>query len=361
MKKRVMIGMSGGVDSSVAAYLLKEQGYDVIGVTMQIWQNEDDDVIENEGGCCSLSAVEDARKVADKIGIPFYVMNFKDIFKEKVIDYFIDEYLVGRTPNPCIACNKHIKFDEFLKRAKKVGCDYVATGHYAKIEFDETLNRYLLKKSITDEKDQTYALYNMTQYQLSHTLMPLGYYTKDKIRQIAKEIGLDVANKPDSQEICFVKDNDYARYVKEHSKVKIKEGNFVDKNGKILGKHKGIINYTIGQRKGLGIALGKPMFVVDIIPEKNLVVLGEHDEVFSNELIASDVNIILFDEIKEPIKVKAKIRYSAPPKEATVFNEGNGKIRIVFDQMQRAITPGQSVVMYKDDIVVGGGIIEKRL
>ncbi|OPJ57290.1 tRNA 2-thiouridine(34) synthase MnmA [Alkalithermobacter paradoxus] len=361
MKKKVMIGMSGGVDSSVAAYLLKEQGYDVIGVTMQIWQNEDEAILDSEGGCCSLSAVEDARRVADKIGIPFYVMNFKDIFKEKVIDYFIDEYLKGRTPNPCIACNKYIKFDEFLKRAKKIGCDYVSTGHYAKIEFDENLNRYLLKRSVTEEKDQTYALYNMNQYELSHTLMPLGYYTKDKIREIARQIGLDVANKPDSQEICFVKDNDYAKYVRENTNVKIREGNFVDKNGNVLGKHKGIINYTIGQRKGLGIALGKPMFVTDIIPSKNLVVLGEHDEVFSKELIASDVNIIPFSQINEPIRAKAKIRYSAPPKDATIYSEKNNKIRIVFDEPQRAITPGQSVVIYDNDIVVGGGIIEKRL
>ncbi|SHH07020.1 tRNA 2-thiouridine(34) synthase MnmA [Tepidibacter thalassicus] len=361
MKKRVMIGMSGGVDSSVAAYLLKEQGYDVIGVTMKLWQDEDEELIEKEGGCCSLSAVEDARRVADKIGIPFYVMNFKNVFKEKVINYFIDEYIKGRTPNPCIACNKYIKSGEFFERAKKIGCDYIATGHYAKIEFDKKLNRYLLKKSITDAKDQTYALYNMTQYELKHTLFPLGYYTKEKIREIAEEIGLVVANKPDSQEICFVKDNDYAKYVKEHSNRKIKEGYFIDKDGNILGKHKGIINYTIGQRKGLGIALGKPMYVVDILPQKNAVVLGEHDEVFSKGLIASNVNFIPFDDIKEPIRVKAKIRYSAKPQDAVVYKEGNDKIKIVFDEKQRAITPGQSVVMYDNDVVVGGGIIEKRI
>ncbi len=358
-----MLGMSGGVDSSVAAYLLKEQGYEVIGVTMKLWQDEDEELIEREGGCCSLSAVEDARRVANMIGIPFYVMNFKEAFKEKVIDYFIKEYTKGRTPNPCIACNKYIKSGDFYEKAKQIGCDYIATGHYAKIEFDENLNRYILKKSVTEEKDQTYALYNMDQEDLAHTLMPLGYYTKDKIRELAKEVGLIVANKPDSQEICFVKDNDYGKYVKEHSNKKIKEGYFIDKEGKILGKHKGIINYTIGQRKGLGIAFGKPMYVTDILVEKNAVVLGEHEEVFAKELIASNVNFIPFDELKDSIRVKAKIRYSAPAKEATVYKEKDGQIRIVFDEAQRAITPGQSVVMYdmKNEIVIGGGIIEKRI
>ncbi|WP_099192151.1 tRNA 2-thiouridine(34) synthase MnmA [Tepidibacter mesophilus] len=361
MKKRVMIGMSGGVDSSVAAYLLKEQGYDVIGVTMKLWQDEDEEIMEREGGCCSLSAVEDARRVANKIGIPFYVMNFKQVFKDKVIDYFIDEYSKGRTPNPCIACNKYIKSGEFFEKAKQLDCDYIATGHYAKIEHDKESGRYLLKKSITDAKDQTYALYNMTQHELEHTLFPLGYYTKDKIREIAAEVGLIVANKPDSQEICFVKDNDYAGYVKRHTNKQIKEGYFIDKEGNILGKHKGIIHYTIGQRKGLGIALGKPMFVVDILPKKNAVVLGDHDDVFSQGLIATDVNFIPFDDIEEPIKVQAKVRYSGKPENATVYKEGKDKIKILFDKKQRAITAGQSVVMYDGDIVIGGAIIEKRI
>lgn len=362
MSKRVMIGMSGGVDSSVAAYLLKKQGYEVIGVTMKLWQDDEEyDLIENDGGCCSLAAVEDARAVADKIGIPFYVLNFKDVFKEKVIDYFIDEYLQGRTPNPCIACNKHIKFDDLYRRAMALGCDYVATGHYAKIEKDEETGRYLLVKSVTDKKDQTYALYNMTQEQLEHTLLPIGYYEKDKVREIAKEMGLEVYNKPDSQEICFVKDNDYANYVKRHSNKRIKEGNFVDTKGNVLGKHKGIIYYTIGQRKGLGIAFGKPMFVLDINPETNTVILGSNDDLFSNELIAIDVNLITVDEITEPIRVDAKIRYSAKPAPATVYNNGKDSIRIVFDEPQRAITKGQSVVMYQGDKVVGGGIIDKSL
>ena len=305
--KKVMIGMSGGVDSSVAAYLLKKQGYDVIGVTMKLWQDDNDNLIELEGGCCSLSAVEDARRVCDKIGIPFYVLNFSDIFKEKVIKPFIDEYLNGRTPNPCIACNKHIKFEDFFNKARQIGCDYVATGHYAKIEKDEKMGRYLLKKSVTDKKDQTYALYNLTQEQLKHTLLPIGDYEKEKVREIAKEIGIDVHNKPDSQEICFVKDNDYAGYVKKHSPKKIEEGYFIDTKGNILGKHKGIIHYTIGQRKGLGIAFGKPMFVVDIDPVKNTVILGDNEDIFKKGLIAKDFNLISIDDIKEPIKVLQNI------------------------------------------------------
>lgn len=359
--KKVMIGMSGGVDSSVAAYLLKKQGYDVIGVTMKLWQDDNDNLIELEGGCCSLSAVEDARRVCDKIGIPFYVLNFSDIFKEKVIKPFIDEYLNGRTPNPCIACNKYIKFEDFFNKARQIGCDYVATGHYAKIEKDEKTGRYLLKKSVTDKKDQTYALYNLTQEQLKHTLLPIGDYEKEKVREIAKEIGIDVHNKPDSQEICFVKDNDYAGYVKKHSPKKIEEGYFIDTKGNILGKHKGIIHYTIGQRKGLGIAFGKPMFVVDIDPVKNTVILGDNEDIFKKGLIAKDFNLISIDDIKEPIRVTAKHRYSAKPSPATLSKIDEEHIKVVFDDPQRAITKGQSVVFYDNDVVIGGGIIEKSL
>ncbi|BAQ13187.1 putative tRNA-specific 2-thiouridylase MnmA [Clostridium botulinum] len=356
MKKKVLVGMSGGVDSSVAAYLLKEQGYEVIGVTMQIWQ-DDEEFIEKEGGCCSLSAVADARRVANKIGIPFYVMNFKDAFKRNVIDYFVDEYMEGRTPNPCIACNKFIKFSSFLDKAMAMGIDYVATGHYAIIEKHN--DRYIIKKSEDDKKDQTYALYNLTQFQLERTLMPCGQYKKSKIREIAKEIGLRVHNKKDSEEICFIPYNDHGRYIKNRFPNKVREGNFVDKQGNILGTHKGIVYYTIGQRKGLGIAFGKPMYVVDINPFRNEVVLGDLEDLLNTKLIAKDTNYIPFDTLKKPMEVEAKIRYSQTPSKAIITPIEDGRVRVNFHEKQRAITKGQSVVFYKDDLLIGGGIIEK--
>ena len=347
--------MSGGVDSSVAAYLLKEQGYDVIGVTMQIWQ-EDKEFEEREGGCCSLSAVDDARRVANKLGIPFYVLNFRESFKRNVIDYFVDEYMNGKTPNPCIACNKYLKFDELLRKAQGIGADYVATGHYAKIEKID--GRYQLIRSDDSRKDQTYALYNMTQYQLEHTLMPCGEYTKDKIREIAKEIGLDVHNKKDSEEICFIPDNNHGRYITEAMPGKVKEGNFVDKHGNVLGRHKGIVYYTIGQRKGLGLAMGRPVFVTDINPITNTVVIGPEEDIFKTDLICKDVNLISMDKLDGEVRVEAKIRYSAKPAEAIISPMENGKVKVAFKDKQRAITKGQSVVFYSGDIVVGGGIIE---
>lgn len=358
MKKKVVIGMSGGVDSSVAAYLLKEQGYDVIGVTMQVWQ-EDKEYEEREGGCCSLSAVEDARRVADKLGIPFYVLNFRRSFKEKVIDYFVDEYIAGRTPNPCVACNKYLKFDELLRKAQGFGADYVATGHYAKIE--EKDGRYLLIRAEDDRKDQTYALYNLTQYQLAHTLMPCGEYTKDKIREIAKEIGLAVHNKKDSEEICFIPDNNHGNYIEIAAPGKVKSGNFVDKHGKVLGRHKGIVYYTIGQRKGLGLAMGRPVFVTDINPYTNEVVIGAEEDIFKTDLIAKDINFILFDKLEEAVEVQAKIRYSARPADAVITPHSDGKVKVSFKEKQRAITKGQSVVFYQGNVVVGGGIIDEIL
>ena len=264
--------MSGGVDSSVAAWLLKEQGYDVIGVTMQIWQDEGPEIVEEQGGCCGLSAVDDARRVAASLDIPYYVMNFKKEFKENVIDYFIDEYLHGRTPNPCIACNRYVKWEALLKRSMDIGADYIATGHYARIE-QLPNGRYSLRVSETTAKDQTYALYNLTQEQLSRTLMPVGAYNKEEIRQMAEKIGLQVANKPGSQDICFIPDGDYASYIEENSGVKIKPGNFVLSDGTVVGQHKGIVHYTVGQRKGLGLSLGHPVFVLEIRPDMNDVVI----------------------------------------------------------------------------------------
>jgi tRNA-specific 2-thiouridylase len=361
-KNRVIIGMSGGVDSSVAAYLLKKQGYDVIGVTMKIWEDPKSDVKEREGGCCSLSAVEDARRVADLLDIPFYVMNLKDIFKETVINYFLNEYGRGRTPNPCIACNRFVKFGELMRRAFALDAYYVATGHYGIIEYDDTKGRYLLKKSKAEGKDQTYVLYNLTQEQLKHTLMPLGRFNnKEEIREIARELGLVVAEKPESQEICFVEDNDYTKFIKENAKYKIKPGYFIDTKGNILGKHKGITNYTIGQRKGLGIAVGRPLYVVDIDAERNIIILGDGEEVFGKELIAEDVNFISVEKLESPMRVKAKIRYTAKEEPATIYPVEDNMVKVVFENPVRAITPGQAVVFYDDDIVVGGGIIKEKI
>lgn len=353
-----MLGMSGGVDSSVAAAVLLEQGYNVIGVTMQIWPDADDERKLADGGCCSLSAVYDAGKVADKLGIRYYVLNFKDAFQEKVIDYFKNEYLKGRTPNPCIACNRFVKFEALLKKAVSMGMDYIATGHYARIVYDDNTGRYLLKKSASDTKDQTYVLYTMTQEQLSRTLFPIGDLTKDKVREIALGLDLPVAHKPDSQEICFIDNNDYGRYINENTDVEIKPGYFVDRAGNILGMHKGIIHYTIGQRKGLGISLGKRTYVVAINPKDNTVVLGDDDDVYSGHLTASDLNFISIPELKDEMRVTAKIRYSAKEAAALISPLDEGRVSVIFDEPQRAVTPGQSVVFYDGDTVVGGGIID---
>ncbi len=355
-KKTVVIGMSGGVDSSVGAYLLQEVGYNVIGVTMQIWQDEDACSVSENGGCCGLSAVDDARRVANDLDIPYYVMNFKNEFKENVMDYFIQEYLEGRTPNPCIACNRYVKWESLLKRSLDIGADYIATGHYARVVQLEN-GRYTLKKSATAAKDQTYALYNLTQYQLEHTLMPVGEYTKDEIRQIADKIQLKVANKPDSQEICFIPDNNYAKFIEENTDVSIQEGNFVTRDGEILGRHKGITHYTVGQRKGLNLALGHPVFVLEIRPETNEVVIGESDQVFSDVLYANNLNYMSIAELESEMKVEAKIRYSHIGASCTIKKVGEDLIQCIFDEPQRAITPGQAVVFYDGDYVVGGGTI----
>lgn len=356
-KKRVVVGMSGGVDSSVAAYLLREAGYEVIGATMQIWQEETREIQEENGGCCGLDAVEDARRVASMLGIPYYVMNFRQEFQKQVIDYFMEEYLRGRTPNPCIACNRYVKWESLLQRSLEIGADYIATGHYARVE-QLPNGRYSIRKSKTAAKDQTYALYNLTQGQLRHTLMPVGAYTKEEIRKIAEEIGLRVAHKPDSMEICFVPDGDYAGFISKNSGRQIPEGNFVTADGTIVGRHKGITHYTVGQRKGLGLSMGRPVFVTEIRPDTNEVVVGDSAEVFSKKLLCDRLNFMGIADLDEELEVTAKIRYNHSGAKAVVRRLEDDLAEVEFEEPVRAVTPGQAVVFYDGEYVLGGGTIQ---
>ncbi len=356
-KKKVLLGMSGGVDSSVSAILLQNQGYEVIGATMKLWEDEKYD--DCQGGCCNLSSTLDAKRVCNKLGIPHYVLNFKEEFKEKVIKDFTEKYLDAKTPNPCIECNKYMKFELMYEKAKELGIDYIATGHYAKTEYDEKYNRYVLKKSKSLKKDQSYVLYNVPKEIIANVIFPLGdFETKDEIRKIAADYGLNVATKPDSQEICFIPDNDYVRFLKENINIKLKSGSIVDTNGKRLKSHDGLINYTIGQRRGLGISSKDPLYVIKLNKEKNEVIVGSEKELYTKEVFANEINLILIDSITEPIKVKAKIRYGATESNATIYKTDNEDVlRVEFEESQRAITPGQAIVFYIDDYVLGGGKI----
>lgn len=359
MTKKVVVGMSGGVDSSVAAYILKEQGYHVIGVTMNIWQDEARETVEEHEGCCGVSAVDDARRVADILGIPYYVLNLKDAFREKVIKYFVSEYMSARTPNPCIVCNKYIKWEALLQKALQIGADYIATGHYAKVcEYPET-GRLTLKKSRAVDKDQTYVLYNLSQFQLEHTLMPLWEYSKDEVRKIAAQIGLCVADKPDSQEICFVSDNDYGGFIENYIGGEYPGGNFIDSDGKTLGRHKGVVHYTIGQRKGLG-AFGRPMYVQRIDAETHDIVLSDNDGLFSSKFFVGDINFMALDSLPPGVITRAecKTRYRHKASLCTI-KMCDGYLECCFDVPQRAITPGQAAVFYKDDYIICGGTIRE--
>ena len=351
---KVLIAMSGGVDSSVAAFLMKEQGCQCIGATMKLFHNEDIGVKRTKT-CCSLEDVEDARSVAFRLGIPYYVFNFSDDFKGQVIDRFIAAYERGATPNPCIDCNRYLKFERLYERARILGCDVIVTGHYARIEQEN--GRWLLKKSLDESKDQSYVLYSLTQEQLAHTRLPLGAMHKSETRRIAEEQSFYNADKPDSQDICFVPNGDYAGFISRFTGHDCPAGDFVDEEGHVLGRHKGIMHYTVGQRKGLGIAADAPLYVKQIDAASNRVVLSGNESLFSRELTANDFNWIAYDVPPRELRASARVRYHQREQAATVTVLGDGRVHLVFDEPQRAITPGQAVVLYDGDTVLGGGTI----
>ncbi len=360
-RPKVVVAMSGGVDSSVAAAILLEEGYDIIGVTMQVWPRVSCAEKQFDKACCSIEAIDDARRVADRLGFPHYVLNFRDTFQEMVIDNFIEEYRRGRTPNPCVRCNRFVKFESLLTKARGLGAEYVATGHYSRVVYDDSIDRWRLKRGLDNSKDQSYALYSMSQYQLAHTLMPLGTMAKDDVRALAAKLGLNVAAKPDSQEICFVENKDYPGFLKQHVPEVAKPGPILDMDGKVLGQHNGIAFYTIGQRKRLGISAKEPHYVVRIDTEKNAIIVGRNDDLYTKGLIATDLNYILFKSLNSSVAVTAKIRYNMKDSPALLTNVVEGQAQVIFDQPQRAITPGQAAVFYQGDDVVGGGTIDRIL
>ena len=358
MPPKVLVLMSGGVDSSTAAAILSEQGLDIVGITMKVWDDagaEEDEEPENR--CCSLADVEDARRICARLNVPHYVSNAKAAFRKHVVDPFCNEYIIGRTPNPCIVCNTEIKFRLMLKKARALGAEHVATGHYARIERDEETGRMLLLKGRDHSKDQSYFLYDLTQRQLEHIMFPLGELTKTQVRKRARELGLAVAQKPESQEICFVPGGDYRELLEQTMPERLRPGAIVDVEGKKLGEHKGIAYYTIGQRRGLGISHPRPLYVVGFDLEKDAVIVGTSEHLWSGELVAENVRLISIKKLQEPMRIKARIRYNQKETPATLTPLEGGAVRVRFDEPQRAITPGQATVFYDGDVVVGGGVI----
>ena len=350
---RVAVAMSGGVDSSLTTLLLKEQGYDVFGITMLLSDDRRDNAMEGD----IPKYIADAQKVAEGLGIEHHVLDLRDKFKECIVDCFVNEYAQGRTPNPCVICNRQIKFAEIWNLAKSLGADYMATGHYARVMKDENSQRYVVKKGVDNHKDQSYALYRLPQEILSHVLLPLGEICKTATRALAEKYGLIVADKPESQEICFVPDDDYKALIRKLSPEVLKKGDIVDIKGKVLGRHDGIALYTIGQRKGMGIAAPEPLYVVKLDSQKNQVVVGGAKDVFSNGLIADQVNWVALDDVKEPFTATVKVRYGNRENQATITPLENGTVQVDFMEPVRAVTPGQSAVFYNEDTVLGGGII----
>lgn len=356
MKNKALIAMSGGVDSSVAAHLMQQQGLDVIGVTLRLLPHDDPDN-SLERPCCSLSDIEDARSVAFALNIPFYVFNFRDDFQQQVIDRFAQAYLAGQTPNPCIDCNRFIKFDLLLKRVDQLGFDYLVTGHYARIGYDRASGRYLLKKGVDADKDQSYVLYTMTQQQLARTLLPMGEFSKKETRAIAASLHLVNSSKPDSQDICFVKNGNYRDFLVKECGFSCTQGDFIDTHGNRLGTHQGTFSYTIGQRKGLGISAPNRLYVIDKDLSANTVTLGNPEDLYTTQCTVQDLNWISIPSLTQPMRVYAKTRYHHQESPATIFPHQNGHVVVEFDQPQRAITAGQAMVFYEDDIVIGGGTL----
>lgn len=359
--RKVIVAMSGGVDSSVTAALLMERGFEVIGITMRLGFQDTDNSASAESSCCSIESVEDARRVADQLGFPFYAVNYETAFKNEVVDYFCNEYAAGRTPNPCIICNEKLKFGKLIHMAHELKANYVATGHYARISLDTQAGRYILRRGVDPQKDQSYALFSLTQQQLKHILTPLGNYTKPAVRDMAERFSLKVAQRPESQELCFIPDNDYSRFLRERNSYPIRPGPMLDIEGNVVGQHQGIQLYTIGQRKGLG-SFGKPMYVVKIDVKSNAIVIGTKENLMTKSLTASRANYISIPRLSKPIKAIVKIRYNDPGAEGVVSplsdSDGEETFAVTFTQPRRSVTPGQAVVLYDGDTVLGGGWID---